>query len=376
VHSAGSPLPATYFDGRSARAQAVTLRLLGEGRQRSLHIEGEGIAVQVPARQVQWPERTRHGMRLAQLPGGGHVQCEDSAAWDAWVQSQGLGESLVVKMQQSWRWVAGSVALLLCLAVAMQLWGLPVVARAVVAVTPTHVDQAIGEKTLEAIDQLLMAPSQLPASQQDAIRQAFAQATAQLGPRQPPPWQLVFRKSKIGPNALALPGGTIILTDEMVALVDGDTRVLTAVLGHELGHVQHRHGVRMLVQATVLGTLGAVVLGDFSSLLAAVPALLGQAHYSRTAEREADAYAVQVLKAAGLSPLHMVRMFEALERQRQTERDQRRAERKNGDADAKTTTADDTEDVADDDSGSWLGIAFASHPSDADRIAFFKAAAL
>jgi len=132
----------------------------------------------------------------------------------------------------------------------------------------------------------------------------------------------------------------------------------------------------MLVQATVLGTLGAVVLGDFSSLLAAVPALLGQAHYSRTAEREADAYAVQVLKAAGLSPLHMVRMFEALERQRQTERDQRRAERKNGDTDAKTTTADDTEDVADDDSGSWLGIAFASHPSDADRIAFFKAAAL
>lgn len=362
MHNAGSPLGVAYFDGRSARARAVTLRLAGEGRQRCLHIDGEGIALQVPAHQVQWPERTRHGMRLAHLPGGGHVQCEDGAAWDAWLRSQGQGESLVVKMQQSWRWVAGSVALLLCLAAAMQLWGLPLLARAVVAATPTSVDQAIGEKTLEAIDQVLMAPSQLPPPQQDAIRQAFARATAPLGPRQQPPWQLVFRKSKIGPNALALPGGTIILTDEMVSLVDGDTRVLTAVLGHELGHVQHRHGVRMLVQATVLGTLGAVVLGDFSSLLAAMPALLGQAHYSRAAEREADAYAVQVLKAAGLSPLHMVAMFDALERQR-------RAERKPGDTDKR----DDADDEAE--RGSWLGIAFASHPSDADRIAFFKAAA-
>ena len=338
--------------------------------KRQLHIQGDGIALQVPAHAVQWPERTRHGMRLAHLPGGGHVQCEDSAAWDAWVREQGQGESLVVKMQQSWRWVGGSVAALIALAVAMQLWGLPVLARAAVAATPSSVDQAIGERTLEAVDQLIMEPSQLPPAQQEAVRQAFAQAMAQQPAELRTPWQLVFRKSKIGPNALALPGGTIIMTDEMVRMVDGDTRVLTAVLGHELGHVQQRHGVRMLVQAAVLGTLGAVVLGDFSSLLAAVPALLGQAHYSREAEREADAHAVQVLKNAGLSPLHMVRMFEALDRYRAQERAKR--ENQGGDAGTKTAPNSDDEDEED---GSWLGIAFASHPTDADRIAFFKAAA-
>jgi Zn-dependent protease with chaperone function len=361
MHSAGSPLAATYFDGRSARAQPVTLRLHGEGRQRSLHIQGDGVELDVPVHQVQWPERTRHGQRLAHLARGGHVQCENGAAWDAWVQSQGQHESLVVKMQQSWRWVAGSVAVLAALAVALQLWGLPLLARAVVAATPASLEQSLGDSTLAAVDDALMRPSKLPLAEQARITQAFADAVAHQNATNQRPWKLVFRQSKIGPNALALPGGTILMTDEMVALVNADTEVLTAVLAHELGHVQQRHGLRMLVQATVLGALGAVVLGDFSTLLAAVPALLGQAHYSREAEREADAHAVKVLKDAGLSPLHMVTLFEALERQRQKKTDEAK---------------DGNDDKADDeDSPSWLGIAFASHPSDADRIAYFRAAA-
>ena len=172
MHGTGSPLHATYFDGRSARAQPVTLRLHGEGRQRSLHIQGEGVDLQVPTHQVQWPERTRHGLRLAHLAGGGHVQCEDGAAWDAWAQSQGQRESLVVKMQQSWRWVAGGVAVLATLAVALQLWGLPLLARAVVAATPASLEQSLGESTLAAVDETLMRPSKLPLSEQARITQA------------------------------------------------------------------------------------------------------------------------------------------------------------------------------------------------------------
>lgn len=352
MHSPGSPLKASYFDGRSARAQPVTLTLHTEGRRMHLHLQGEGIDLQVPAKQVQWPERTRHGMRLAHFSGGGHVQCDDSLAWDNWVHSQGLGESLVVKMQQSWRWVAGSVAVLATLAVALQLWGLPLLARAVVAATPPGIEQSLGESTLTAMDQALMHPSKLTLDEQNRITQAFADAVAHQDAASLGPWKLVFRQSELGPNALALPGGTIIMTDEMVQLVNADTQVLTAVLAHELGHVQQRHGLRMLVQATVLGAAGAVVLGDFSTLLAVVPAVLGQAHYSREAEHEADAHAVKVLKDAGLSPLHMVTLFEALERERLKKA-----------KDGKQNTA------------SWLGIAFASHPSDADRIAYFRAAA-
>ena len=67
---------------------------------------------------------------------------------------------------------------------------------------------------------------------------------------------------------------------------------------------------------------------------------------------------------SGLSPLHMVTLFEALEQERQ-----KKATKAKDGEDAKDENADD------EDSPSWLGIAFASHPSDADRIAYFRAAA-
>jgi Zn-dependent protease with chaperone function len=164
---------------------------------------------------------------------------------------------------------------------------------------------------------------------------------------------LVFRKSKIGPNAFALPGGTIVMTDELVKLVDGDEQVLAAVLAHELGHVQHRDGMRMLVQVGVLGSVSSALLGDFSSVLAAAPALLGQARYSREAEHQADVYSVQVLKAAHIAPSVMVTLFDKLAQQR----------------DKKKSKA------GQEPSDTLLGIAFASHPTDAERIAFFQQAA-
>jgi Zn-dependent protease with chaperone function len=354
-----NPLDALYFDGHSARAHAVRI-WLDAGQ---LHIVGDGLDLRHAVHSVDWPERTRHGIRVAHLAAGGMVQCEDSLAWDRWAKDQGLRESLVVKMQQNWRWVSGSVVVMLLLALVMQRWGLPLVAEAVVRATPTSVDEALGESTLAAVDRVLMAPTALPAAEQNRIRAAFAESLAHQPVGSVVPWTLVFRKSKIGPNALALPGGTIIMTDEMVKLVDYDAQVLTAVLAHELGHLQHRHGLRMAVQASVLGAVGAVVWGDINALLAAVPALMGQAQYSRAAESEADVHAVKVLQAAGLSPLLMVTLFDKLEAKRDSENE---GEPDPAASDAKTPKPE----------RSWLGIAFASHPSDAQRIAYFKAAAL
>ena len=359
-------LNATYFDGKTAQARAVVLHI-ADGR---LHIQGKDVAVTAALREVQWPERTRYGKRMAQLTAGGLVQCDDGDAWDRWCRASGLGESRVVVLQQSWRWVAAAIVAFVALLVGFQQWGLPVAARAIVAMTPLSVDASLGASSLKAIDDTFMAPTALPPEQQANIRQAFAQALSAQAPERVPPWQLVFRKSKIGPNALALPGGTIILTDELVQLVDGDTRVLTAVLAHELGHVQQRHGLRMVVQASALGAVAGVVLGDFSTMLAALPALMGQAHYSREAEREADAHAMEVLTAAHIPPAVMVTLFDKLKAQRAQDREKQNQAAKvdpegsEGEARAKRLGT----------ALNWLGIAFASHPADAERIAFFQGA--
>ncbi|MEO8020355.1 M48 family metallopeptidase [Polaromonas sp.] len=353
-------LRASYFDGISARAHPVTLQLDGA----ALQITGEGIRRIQAIADVQWPERTRHGVRIAHLKGGGAVQCADASAWDDWCRSHGLRDSLVVRAQQSWRWVLGSVVALLAIVVAVQQWGLPVAARAVVAMTPLSVDASLGETSLAVIDEHLMRPSKLPASEQARLRAALVQAANAAPAGTVPPWQLVFRQSRIGPNAFALPGGTLVMTDELVELVGGDDQVITAVLAHELGHVRHRHGVRLLVQATVLSGLAAVVLGDFSTVLAGVPVLMGQASYSREAEREADAEAVRILKAAAISPEVMVTLFDKLE-EKMNKASQASAENKGKSENSSKVPGQD----------SWLGIAFASHPPDAERVRYFREAA-
>ena len=380
-------LPGVYFDGRHGKGHAVQLQL--DGLQ--LRIVGDGIDRTVALRSMQWPERTRHGMRIAHLEGGGSVQSADSTAWDAWSNAAGLHDSWVVRLQQSWRAVALSALALVALVVALQQWGVPVAARAIVALTPRTVDAAIGDYTLAAIDEHLMQPSALPAQQARQLQQALTKAVAGMPAGTVPQWQLVLRASKLGPNALALPNGTIIVTDDMVNMVDGNEDVLVGVLAHELGHVQQRHGMRMLVQVAALGALAGAVVGDFSSLLDTVPALMGQASYSRQAEQEADAMAVDVLRHARLSPTVMVTMFDKLAewrlRKAQEAAEKRRAkEAKQTDAkpgEAATTAAEVAPAPADpkppksdtDDGLSWLGIAFSSHPADAQRIQFFQEAA-
>ena len=350
-------LPARYFDGNSARAHDVALLLQGQ----TLRIRGAGVDRTVALADVQWPERQTHALRMAHFKGGGSVQCQDSAAWDAWARAGGQGESAVVRLQQSWRWTLTSVAALVALLVVMQQWGMPWVARAVVAAVPTAVEVQIADSVLPLLDQHLMRPSKLSAQEQERMQAAFAVAlrAADTGVQpggDKPQWRLLFRQSRIGPNALALPGGTLILTDEMVQLVERDADVITGVLAHEIGHVRQRHGLRMLVQVTLLSGVSALVLGDFSSVLATAPVLLGQASYSREAEREADQEAVRILNAAGISPSVMATLFDRLAQVRK----------------GKAKGESDKEAVG---NSSWLGIAFASHPPDEERIRFFKDAA-
>jgi len=306
-------------------------------------------------RDVQWPERMRHGARIAQLPDGASLQALDVAEWDAWVTQNARRDSLVVKAQQSWRGVGVALGVLLAVLLAGYLWGLPMAARGVVSLVPQTVDAMLGEQTLRSIDNRLMQPSQLPPADQARIRAAFTRAVSQTWGNDTPDWRLEFRrgkadeagKSMLGPNAFALPGGTMVLTDELVNLVKDD-EVLLGVLGHELGHVRQRHGMRQLVQVSALGAIASIAFGDYGTLISTAPVLVATMGYSRDAEREADAESIRLMKAAGISPLVMVKFFEAVRAERE----------KSGKG-----------------SGSGMGIAFSSHPADEERIARFRQAA-
>ena len=347
--STPTEVAADYFDGRSARAHAVRVSVAGD----RLVITGEGLHRTEPLASLHWPERTRHGARLMHLGDGASLHCRDSLAWDTWsADAAGRRDSIVVRAQQRWKWVMVSVLVLVAMIVVGYKHGLPLAARGVVALLPASVDESLGETALSSIDGSgIMKPTALGADQQRAVSRAFAQAVARLPAGDVPDYRLEFRKSSIGPNAFALPGGAIVLTDELYERVDGDPAVLIGVLGHELGHLRHRHGMRMLVQASVLSAAAGALYGDFSTLFAQVPVLLGQASYSRAFEHEADVDSVRLMKANAISPAVMARFFVQVRQPRPG---------------AKAASAPQVPQIP---------IALASHPADQERIEFFEQAA-
>jgi predicted Zn-dependent protease len=101
---------------------------------------------------------------------------------------------------------------------------------------------------------------------------------------------------------MALPAGIVVITDGLVQLAKSDDE-LTAVLAHELGHVQGRHLLRHVLQNSVATLLMATVTGDIlsvTSLSATLPTALIDAKFSRDFEREADDAAVADLSKEGI----------------------------------------------------------------------------
>lgn len=336
-----------YFDGRHASPQQA--EIWREGRELLL-LTGDGRQQRYALRQVQWPERQRHGQRQALLPDGGVLSCAEAADWDDWAQAAGLRESLAVHWAQSWRLTLSAGLLLMGLLILLWWQGLPLAARSITEFVPATLEAQLGERTLQSLDGLLLKPSALPAARQAAITQDFAGLMERARARgEPwPEYQLVFRQAgdKLGPNALALPGGTLVLTDALAELLADQPDALVGVLAHELGHVRGRHGLRMTVQAGLASALGALMLGDFSGVLASAPAVLSSQAYSRTLEREADAAALHLLRADGRKPRAMLAFFDRIAQQQQQQA------RKTG-------------------GPSPWATAIASHPDDAERRRFF-----
>lgn len=350
----GKRIHVAYFDGRSARAQPMQMWV----EDGMLQLAGRLLIRQVPLDQVRWSEASRQGVRRADLPDGGSVQGEDPTAWDAWCTAQGLRPSLVVRLQGSWHWAWFAVLALLALG-ALSYWrGLPLAARWLVHLVPPGMTQQIGQTTLQALDQGPLKPSKLPLAEQQAWATRLQAALSHVpSPTGEPvrPVRVTFRHSRLGPNALALPDGVMVVTDELVELLRDRPDVLIGVAGHEWGHVQRQHGLRALIQASLLSVAVGAMVGDFSTILAGVPTLLGQLSYSRDFEREADEAAVEVLRANQLSPAVMTVLFDRLPGGKDSPQGR----------DAKGVRPPP----------SLLGIAFSSHPASKERVAFFLAAA-
>ena len=208
-------------------------------------------------------------------------------------------------------WLMALPLVVLGLGILAYVYGIPLIASAAAARIPASITQRLERETLASLDREVFKPSALPPERQRAIDSAFRTLRRPAGANAA--YALVFRKSDaLGANAMALPAGTIVVTDGLVTIAHDDREIL-GVLAHEAGHVERRHGLRGMLQDSLIGMLLALVVGDVSTLAAAASSALVEASYSRDLEREADAFAIVMLRANGIPVKHLADMLRRLE---------------------------------------------------------------
>ena len=106
-------------------------------------------------------------------------------------------------------------------------------------------------------------------------------------------------------NAFALPGGYIYVTRGILAYMNSE-EALAGVLGHELGHVTARHGVRQHSARVLADMAGAIAtMATESRQVGRMSGVIGTAMvrgYGRSHELEADRLGAQYLALSGYDP--------------------------------------------------------------------------
>jgi len=303
-------MAALYYDGRTAVGRPVLLQLVQAGRRAELRITGEGIDIPVDVDGRALRRRVRTAQHLIGLPDGASIEVLDVARFDALLQQAGMpGGDGVAGLEGSWRMAAVALLLIGAGTFAFLTYGVPALAKRVAPMIPSDVDAYIGAESLALLDRGLLEPSALPMIRQNQLRRLFGDIA--LDGDQPGAALEFRRGGRLGPNALALPSGIVVLTDELEAAAQNDDE-LRGVLAHEVGHLVHRHAMRRLLQSSASALLMVALLGDINSatsLVAGIPVLVDAA-YSRDLEREADDFARAWMREHGVPPQRLGELLE------------------------------------------------------------------
>jgi beta-barrel assembly-enhancing protease len=129
-------------------------------------------------------------------------------------------------------------------------------------------------------------------------------------------------------NAFATPSGLVFVTRGLLRCCRSEDG-LAAVLAHEIGHIEHRHGMQAIQKAritealTTIAAEGAKTLGSrevaaltqtFGGAITDITNSLINKGYSRTSEYEADLAAVKLLRRVGYDPHGLMEMLAVMKR--------------------------------------------------------------
>lgn len=313
--SDGVPIVGIWHPPSSSRAVAAVLHF---DRTRIVQArDAEGVPLTASdVEKIRVSGRVGSIARRVTFVDGSVFETADNDAIDAALRRTGRrGGSRVHEMERFRPRLALYVLLVVALGVGVYRYAVPLLVEAAIAMTPPAVPTLLSRSAMISLDRTLLQETKLPEAQRQGIAADFSEL-AGATPRGRDGYTLHFRGGgPIGPNAFALPDGTVVLTDELVELAADDAEAVLGVLAHEIGHVAHEHSLRRIYRAVGIAGLIMLIGGDIGSAAEDVlvqGAALMSLSYSRDQERDADRYAVRLMHAAGRDPMAISRFFDLL----------------------------------------------------------------
>ncbi len=341
----GAPLTLAgrYFDGRTAAAHEVSVRLMPDG----VAIDNEDLSVFWPATRLVLIERTASEIRLGD-------RTDDHArlildAEDAAGPLATLWPDLLSGRRERRRMTALIAALLVgAAAVAAGIFiGAPAASGPLAEATSRDLEMRMGENLAAQINVILR-----PCAEADAAIAALQPTLDQFAADNDVGFPIDFKFVRSSsPNAFALPGGQVMATSGLLTALGNDQEAFLAVMAHELGHVKARDGLQAIYRNAGIGVALDIITGGSGAAQQAVilAGQVSQLRHTRKQEARADAIAAEIMLAAGLDPAALARAFDAI---RIVDPDK-----------------DKANDKGDDEIPSWLS----SHPNTEERIGAARA---
>ena len=303
-------LEGRFFDGVHPVSQPVVLDLGADG----VSVAGDGFTQHYGAADVTISPKAGRAARFVTFSDGSQCQCPDDPGLGRF--SQEVASEGPVAWLESNVWAAvASVAIIAVMLVLGYIYGLPAVTESLVKRVPVETEVSLGREMLKSLNSSRwFADSRIDPDKRRAIAADFHALARGLA--KAPHLRIMFRNSKVmGPNAFALPGGTVIITDQMIEMAKTREEVL-AILAHEIGHIEYRHSLRTIVQSSLAALVATAVTADAASLSAAVagaPIILIQKKYSRQFEAAADEFAFALLRRHDISPAAFADILQRLD---------------------------------------------------------------
>lgn len=295
-------MDARFYDGLTAQSHSAqvemdgdTLRIVADGREFLWRLKD--VSVEIEADQARVSNRRERDARLV-LPVG------------EWTPLAGdrLTEKVRERRHREW-WLIGGLTAVAAGVVLFVTVGVPVLSGPVARATPVSMEERMGDNINGQMSHLF------PACKNPAGQRVLDQLGDRIAAKADTPFDIRVRAVDAPMvNAFAMPGGRIMVTGELIRQAETPDE-LSAVIAHEIAHVEKRHVMQSVWRNFGVGMLLDLVVGGGTGAGQQAVILAGQASelsYSRSAEAEADARGQALLHADGLSSEGMAPFFERL----------------------------------------------------------------